>query len=93
MIQKQFFRECQLFAPEVKHFYHKITWKNSPSFSENDFKHEINNFGKDFASEDVEAACTARTIFFFLYCYWKLRLIVTGSCNSSRHQRFMQETF
>ena len=29
MIQKQFFRVFQLFAQEVKHFYHKHTWKNS----------------------------------------------------------------
>jgi len=29
MIQKQFFRVFQLFAPEVKHFYQKNTWKNS----------------------------------------------------------------
>jgi len=29
MIQKQFFRVFQLFAPKVKHFYEKNTWKNS----------------------------------------------------------------
>jgi len=29
MIWKQLFRVFQLFAPEVKHFYHKNTWKNS----------------------------------------------------------------
>jgi len=29
MIQKQLFRVFQLIAPEVKHFYHKNTWKNS----------------------------------------------------------------
>jgi len=29
MIQKQFFRVFQLFAPEVKYFYEKNTWKNS----------------------------------------------------------------
>jgi len=92
MIQKQFFRECQLFAPEVKHFYHKNTWKNSPSFSENDLKHEINNFGKDCFGRCRSCLYRSNNIF-FLYCYWKLRLIVTGSCNSSRHQRFMQETF
>jgi len=28
MIQKQFFRVFQLFAPEVKHFYTKQTWNN-----------------------------------------------------------------
>jgi len=29
MIQKQFFRVFQLFAPEVKHFFEKNTWKDS----------------------------------------------------------------
>jgi len=29
MIQKQFFREFQLFAPEDKYFYQKNIWKNS----------------------------------------------------------------
>jgi len=29
MIQKQFIRVFQLFAPEVKHFYQKRIWKNS----------------------------------------------------------------
>jgi len=43
----------------------------------------LNNFGKEFASDGVEAAYTARTIF-FVYSY-------TGSCTSSRHQRFMRE--
>jgi len=31
--------------------------------------------------------------FFNLQLHNKLRLIVTGSCNSSRHQRFMREEF
>jgi len=50
--------------------------RKSHSFSKNDLKHEI-NFGKDFASEGVEAAYIARTIFLnYNYlkaefdCYW-----------------------
>jgi len=31
--------------------------------------------------------------FFDLQLLKQLRLIVTGSCNSSRHQRFMREKF
>jgi len=31
--------------------------------------------------------------FFYLQLLEKLRLIVTGSCNSSRHHRFMREKF
>jgi len=45
----------------------------------------------EFASEEVEAAYIAREIF-FIYSYSllkKLRLIVIGSCNSSRHESFM----
>ena len=45
MIQKQFFRVFQIFAPEVKHYYVKNTWKNYKSYSfslsENDSKPEI----------------------------------------------------
>ena len=54
-----------------------------------------NNFGKEFASERVEAAYISRTIF-FIYSYSlfkKLHLIVVGSCNTSRHERFMREKF
>jgi len=43
MIQNQFFRVFQLFAPEVKHFHQKHTWKihKSYSISENDLKREV----------------------------------------------------
>ena len=54
-----------------------------------------NNFGKKFASERVETAYITRTIF-FIYSYSlleKQRLIVVGSCNTSRHERFMREKF
>jgi len=66
MIQKQLFRLLQLFNPEVKYFYQKKTLetiRKSYSFRENELKHEI-NFGKEFASEGVEAAYIARTIVF-----------------------------
>jgi len=49
-----------------------------------------NNFGKV-----IEAAYITRTIF-FIYSYSllkKLRLNAVGSCNSSHHERFMQEQF
>ena len=35
----------------------------------------------------------ARTIFFHLQLLKKLRLIATGSCDFSRHRRFMREKF
>jgi len=57
MIQKQLFRVFQLVVPEVKHFYQKNTWKNSQItfiYQKNDLKHE-SNFGKEIASEGVEA--------------------------------------
>ena len=53
----------------------------------------VNNFDKEFASEGVEAAYIARTFFFYSQLLKKLRFIVTGSCNSSRHQCFMREKF
>ena len=69
MIQKQFFPIFQLFAPEVKYFCQKNTWKNSQIISIWWKWFKIwNNFGKEFASEGVEAACIARTIF-FMYSY------------------------
>ena len=43
MIQKQFFRVLQIFAPEVKHLYQKTLERihKSYSFSENNLKPEI----------------------------------------------------
>jgi len=41
MIQEQFFRVFQLFAPEFKHFDQEEIICESYSFSENDLKHEI----------------------------------------------------
>jgi len=66
--------------------------RKSYSFSKNDLKHEI-NFGKEFASERVEAAYIPRTIFLICSYLKSCYLIVTGSCNSSRHQHFMRENF
>jgi len=71
MIQKQFFRIFQLFAPEVKHFYQKNTWKNSQIiFIWWKWFKTWNTFGKEFALEGIEAAYIARTIF-FLFNYLK----------------------
>ena len=47
MIQKQFFHVFQLFAPEVKHFHQKHTWKIHKSYS-------FRETGKEFAAERVE---------------------------------------
>jgi len=96
MIQMQCFRVFQLFAPEVKHLYEKNTWKDSQIiFIQSKWFKTLNNFGKEFASERVEAAYIARTDF-FIYSYSLLknqRLTVIGSCNSSRYERFMWEKF
>jgi len=78
MIQKQFFRVFQLFSQEVKYFYQKNTWKNSQIiFIQSKWFKIWNNFDKEFASEGVEAAYIARTIFIFysylkscVGCYW-----------------------
>jgi len=90
MTQKQFLRVFQLSAPEVKYFYRENTWKNSQIiFVWWKWFKTWKNFGKEFASEGVEAAYVARTNH-FIYNYLK---IVTGSCNSSRHQRFTRKKF
>ena len=68
--------------------------RKSYSFSENDLKHEM-TLAKNLLQKGVEAAYIART-FFFMYSYSllkKLRLIVIGSCNSSRHELFMRQKF
>ena len=96
MIQKQFFRVFQLFASEVKHFYEINTWKNSLIifFLWKWFK-TWNDFGKEFASEGVEAAYIART-FFFMYsystaylksCVWLLLVAVTLPATSASCER------
>ena len=62
-------RVFQLFSQEVKYFYQKNTWKNSRILFIL-WKWLWNYFGKEFASERVEAAYIARTIFIF-YSYFK----------------------
>jgi len=65
MIQEQFFRVLQLFAPEFKHFYQEDTLKNSRIiFMSWEWFKTSNNFGKEFASEGVDTAYIAQTIFF-----------------------------
>jgi len=67
MIQKQFFRVFQLFAPEVKHFHQKNMRKNLQIiFIQWKWFKMWNNFDKEFASEGVEAAYIARKFFFHL---------------------------
>jgi len=67
MIQKQLFRVFQLFFQEVKYFYQKNTWKNSQIiFIQWKWFKTWNNFGNEFASEDVEAAYIARTTLSFI---------------------------
>jgi len=53
------------------------------------------NFGKEFASEGVEATYIARTSFFYFYLklVTKLRLIVIGSCNSSVTSASCEKSF
>jgi len=86
-IQKQFFHVFQLFALEVEYFYLKNTWKNSQIIliCEKWFK-TWNNFGKEFASEGVEAVYIVRTIF-FIYSYFKSCVCWYWSVT------FMQEKF
>ena len=71
MIQKQLFRVFQLIPRRsnisIRKRLERI--RKSYSFNKNDLKHEI-NFGKELASEGVEAAYIALTIF-LIYSYVK----------------------
>ena len=91
MIQKLFFRVFQLFAMRSNISIRKTLERNrkSYSFSENDYKHET-TLAKNLHQNESKLATPVQTIFIILK---KLRLIVTGSCNSSRPQRFMVEKF
>jgi len=60
------FHVFQLLSQDVKYFYQKNTWKNSQIiFIWWKWFKIWNNFGKEFASEGVETAYVARTIFTF----------------------------
>ena len=61
--------------------------RKSYSFSENDLKREI-TLAKSLLPISLEQAFS-----FIGTLLKKLRLIVIGSCNSSRHERFMREKF
>ena len=94
MIQKQFFRVFQLFSPEVRYFYQKTLERIRKSylFSGNDLKHEI-TMAKNLLRKESKLPISPEQCFFHLQLVTKLCLIVTGSSNSSRHQRFMREKF
>jgi len=97
MIQKQFFRIFQPFSQEIKHFYQKNTWKNSQIILIQWKWFKIwNNFGKKFASEGVEAAYIARTIFiFYSYlksCVWLLVAAVNLPITSALCERSFSKT-
>jgi len=63
----------------------------SYSFSENDSKHKMTLANICFGKS---RSCLYRSNnFCHLWLLKKLRLIVTGSCNSSRHQYFMRKKF
>jgi len=51
---------------------------------------------KNLLRKESKLPISLEQFFFFIYGHSlleKLRLIVVGSCNSSRHERFMQEKF
>jgi len=86
----------QFFAPEVKHFYEKNTWKDSQIiFIQWKWLKTLNDFGKEFASEGVEAAYIARTVFsciaiaYLKSCVWLLLVAVTlPTSNASCERNF-----
>ena len=82
MIQKQFFTYFSSFSRRSNISIRKNTWKNSQIiFIWSKWFKIWTNFVKEFASEGVEAAYIARTIFiFYSYlrsCVWLLLVAVT----------------
>jgi len=66
-------------------------WPVGRYFPTSDLKHEI-TLAKNLLLEESKLS-VSHELFFHSQLLKKLRLIVTGSCNSSRHQRFMREKF
>ena len=81
------FHVFQLFSQEVKYFYQKTFEKirKSYSFSENDLKYEITLANSLFWRESKLPISLEQ--FYLLQLLEKLRLVVTGSCNSSHRQQ------
>jgi len=80
------------FSKEVKHFYQKNTSKNSQIiFILRKWFNIWNNFGKELASEGVEAVYIAGTIFifysYFKSCGWLLLVAVTLPVTSASCER------
>jgi len=67
--------------------------RKSYSFGEIDLKHEI-TLEKNLLRVESKLPVSLEQVFSFTArLLKKLRLIVTGSCNSFRHERFMREKF
>jgi len=65
----------------------------SCSFSENDLKHQIPSANNLLRKESKLPISLEQLFSFVDTVLKKLHWLVTGSCNSSDHQRFMQEKF
>ena len=89
---KAIFRVFQLFSQEDKYSYKKNTWKSSQITL---IWWKLFNiwikFGKELASEGVEAAYIARTIFtFYNSCVWLLLVAVTLPITSASCEKFFK---
>ena len=93
MTQKQFFAYFSSFPRRsnisIKNTLERI--RKSYSFSENDLKHEITS-AKYLLRKESKLPISLEH-FFILYLLKKLRLIVTGGCNSSRNLCLMRDKF
>jgi len=95
MIKKQFFAYFSSFPRRSNISIRKTLEKirKSYSFSENDLKREITLTKNLLRKESKLRISLEQFLSFIDNALKKLRLIVTGSCNSSHHQRFMREKF
>ena len=93
MIQKQFFAYFSSFPRRSNISIRKTPERirKSYSFGENNLKYEM-TLAKNLLRKASKLPISLEQ-FYLLQLLKKLRLVVTGSCNSSHHQRFMREKF
>jgi len=96
MIQKKFFAYFSSLPSRSNVSIRKTLEKirKSCSFSENDLKYEI-TLSKNLLWKVSKLPILEQFLSFVeqFLSFKKLRLVVTGSCNSSYHQRFTREKF
>ena len=96
IIQKQFFRVFQLFAPEVKNFYQRLERiRKSYSFSENDLKYEV-TLANNLLRKEQKLPTSLEHFFHFdySYCVWlSLAAVTVPVANAACERNFSKIKF